>query len=277
MTVSLTASPRTKTRHTVMPLTNLAINKAPLQDKPYKLSDEKGLYLLINKVGKYWRYDYRFEGKRKTMALGIYPEISLATARAKHRAARTLLVEALTDPSQNRKAQKAASLDRAANSFEVIANEWFLKFEPNWVPSHSSKIISRLKRDIFPWIGSRPITEIGVPELLSTLERIIDRGATETAHRAMQNCGQIFRYAIVTGRAARDITADMRGAIPPTKQRHHPTITDVKAIGPLLRAIDGYSGSFVTKCALRLAPLVFVRPGELRKAEWAEFNLDEAE
>ncbi|MEB0165111.1 tyrosine-type recombinase/integrase, partial [Glaciimonas sp. CA11.2] len=155
--------------------------------------------------------------------------------------------------------------------------EWFSKYAPNWVASHSDKIIRRLERDIFPWLGSRPISEISAPELLDVLRRIEKRGAIETAHRAHQNCGQIFRYAIATGRAERDPSGDLKGAIPPSKEKHHPSITEPKAVGELLRCIGGYTGSFVTKCALQLAPLLFVRPGELRKAEWSEINLDTAE
>jgi integrase len=181
------------------------------------------------------------------------------------------------DPSAEKKARKAAKVVEATSSFEVVAREWFAKFAPAWAASHSEKIIRRLERDIFPWIGGRAVGEISAPELLSVLRRIESRGAIETAHRAHQNCGQILRYAIATGRAERDICADLRGAIPPSKEKHHPSITDPAAVGGLLRAIDSYTGSFVTKCALRLAPLVFVRPGELRHAEWSEINLDAAE
>lgn len=259
-----------------MPLTDTAIRNAKALDKPRKLADEKGLYLLINQAGKYWRFDYRFNNKRKTLAIGVYPDITLAAAREKRDAARTLLAHDV-DPSENRKAQKAALANRAASSFETVAREWFAKFSPNWVASHSSKILLRLENDVFPWLGERPIAEITAPELLTCLRRVENRGAIETAHRVLQNCGQIFRYAVATGRATRDPCGDLRGALPPVKQRHHPSITDPKEIGKLLRAISDYQGSFITKCALILAPLVFVRPGELRKAEWSEFNLDAAE
>jgi integrase len=171
----------------------------------------------------------------------------------------------------------AAKVERAGNSFEVIAREWFAKQSATWTENHGSRIIQRLERDVFPWIGGRPIAEITAPDLLAVLRRIESRGAVETAHRAHQNCGQVFRYAIATGRAERDPSPDLKGALPPVKQTHHAAITDPKAIGELLRAIDDYHGHFVTKCALRLAPLFFVRPGELRKAEWIEFDLDKAE
>jgi integrase len=159
----------------------------------------------------------------------------------------------------------------------VIAREWFAKQSPTWVASHADKIIRRLERDVFPWLGKRPIADITAKELLATVNRIADRGAAETAHRALQNCGQVFRYAIVTGRAERNPATDLRGALPSAKEGHHAAILEPAAIGALLRAIEGYEGGFVTRCALRLAPLVFVRPGELRNAEWAEIDLDAAE
>lgn len=222
-----------------MPLTDTAIRNAKAKDKPYKLADEKGLYLLINQAGKYWRLDYRFEGKRKTLALGVYPDVSLKDARERRDEARKQIAAGI-DPSAQRKATKTAQAD----TFEAVAREWFEKFAPSWVDSHSEKIIRRLERDIFPWLGSRSVRELAAPELLSALRRIEERGAIETAHRAHQNCGQIFRYAIATGRADRDIAADLRGALPPVKERHHASIIEPKAIGGLLRAIESYQGSF---------------------------------
>lgn len=261
-----------------MPLTDTAVRNAKPKEKAYKLADEKGLFLLVHTNGsKYWRFKYRFDGKEKLLALGVYPDVSLKDARDKRDSARKQLAVDKIDPGHHRKAHKTARAASAANSFEVVAREWFAKYSPNWVKSHSDKILRRLERDIFPWIGNRAISEISAPELLTTLRRIESRGAIETAHRAHQNCGQIFRYAIATGRAGRDITYDLRRAIPPAKAKHHASIVDPKAIGGLLRAIDGYQGSLITKCALKLAPLSFVRPGELRKAEWTEFNLDVAE
>jgi integrase len=260
-----------------MPLTNTEIRNAKPAKKPIKLFDGGGLFLLIAPAGgKWWRLKYRFGGKEKLLSLGTYPEVSLSEAREKRDQARKLLA-ANVDPGENRKAQKAAKTDSDANSFEVIAREWFGKFSPVWADSHADKIIRRLERDVFPWIGKQPISDITAPALLATMRRIENRGAVETAHRALQNCSQIFRYAIATGRATRDPGADLRGALPPSKGKHHASITDPKAIGELLRAIAGYQGSLITKCALQLAPLFFVRPGELRKAEWAEFNFDTAE
>ncbi|MDZ4202793.1 MAG: integrase arm-type DNA-binding domain-containing protein [Gallionella sp.] len=260
-----------------MPLTDTAIKNAKPGAKPIKLSDEKGLFLLLSPVGgKWWRLKYRFGGKEKLLSMGTYPEVSLKEARQRRDDARKLLADGV-DPGENRKAVKASITERAGNSFEVIAREWYAKNSPSWAENHGTRILQRFERDLFPWIGGRPIAGITAPELLAVLRRIEDRGAVETAHRAHQNCGQVFRYAIATGRAERDPSPDLKGALPPVKQTHHAAITDPKAIGALLRAIDDYQGQFVTKCALRLAPLVFVRPGELRKAEWVEFDLDKSE
>lgn len=259
-----------------MPLTDTAVRNAKPKDKPYKLSDEKGLYLLINKAGKYFRYDYRFGGKRKTLALGVYPRVTLKKARETHEEAQKLLKNGI-DPQQYKKETKAMRIEQAANSFEAVAREWFTKNKHIWTAGHSRTIISRLDNNVFPWLGPRPIAEIASPVLLSVLRRIEDRGAVETAHRVKQICGQVFRYAIATGRAERDPSTDLRGALPPTKPQHMATITDPKKIGELLRAIDGYEGHMITRCALRLAPLVFVRPGELRHAEWDEINYEQSE
>ncbi|MBP7610155.1 MAG: tyrosine-type recombinase/integrase [Steroidobacteraceae bacterium] len=260
-----------------MALSDTAIRNAKPASRPIKLFDERGLFLLISPAGgKWWRFRYRFGGKHKTLSMGVYPDVSLRDARERRDAARKLLAHEV-DPGEQRKAVKAAKTERAGNSFEVIGREWFAKYSPNWAAGHSDKILRRLERDIFPWLGGRPIAEIAAFELLATLRRIESRGAIETAHRAQQNCSQVFRYAVATGRAERDPTADLRGALTPVKERHHASITDPKRVGELMRAIDGYRGSFITKCALRLAPLVFVRPGELRKAEWVECDLDGAE
>jgi integrase len=259
-----------------MSLTDPAIRNAKPGEKPIKLADEKGLYLLIVPAGgKWWRLDYRFAGKRKTLSMGTYPEVSLKEARDKRDDARKQLAQGI-DPGETRKAMKAAQ-SAEADTFEVVAREWHTKFSPTWTPEHGERIIRRFERDVFPWMGKRPIREITAPELLAALRRIESRGALDTAHRAHQNCGQVFRYAVATGRADRDPSGDLRGALPPVRDKHHASITDPKGIGELLRAIDDYRGSFVTQCAMRLAPLVFVRPGELRSAEWSEFDFDKAE
>jgi integrase len=260
-----------------MPLTDIAVRNSKPELKPRKLADEKGLFLLIHSNGsKYWRMKYRFGGKEKLLALGVYPDVSLAQARQRRDDARKLLANQV-DPGVYKQEAKRASREMAMNSFEAVGREWYAKHSPNWAATHGSKIIRRLERDIFPWIGSWPIMDITPYVLLTTLRRIESRGALETAHRALQNCSQVFRYAVATGRAERDPSGDLRGALPPAKGRHHASITDPVAIGELMRLLEGYQGSFVTKCALQLAPLLFVRPGELRRAEWSEINLDKAE
>ena len=263
-----------------MPLTQLQVKNAKIINKPLKVSDGGGLFLLVKssnpKDSKYWRLAYRFAGKQKTLALGVYPAVSLALARDRRDKARSLLVNGI-DPSNTKKAKKIAIRAMEENSFEIVAREWFMGRRHNWKENHSSKIITRLEKDIFPWLGTCPVGEITAPELLIAIRRIESRGALETAHRTLSYCGQIFRYSIATGRATRDTAADLRGALPPVKEKHHASITDPKLIGKLLHNIDGYQGSFVTRCALQISPLVFLRPGELRKAEWVEIDLDKAE
>lgn len=273
LTVLMTVQPNRTQEDTVMPLTDTAIRNAKPGSKQYKLSDEKGMYLLVNKAGKYFRLDYRFDEKRKTLALGVYPDVSLKKARQKRDDARSMIADGV-DPAQHRKNEKASKKDLAANSFEAVAREWFGKNLHTWTEGHSRTIISRLENNIFPWLGSCPIAEVTPQELLKSLRRIESRGALETAHRVLQICSKIFRYAIATQRAKRDPAADLRGALPPTKPKHMATITDPKKIGALLRAIDDYEGHPTTICALKLAPLVFVRPGELRHAEWQEINFE---
>jgi integrase len=259
-----------------MPLSDPAIKKSKPQAKPYKLSDEKGLYLLVNAAGKYWRMDYRFDGKRKTAALGVYPDVSLARAREKRDEARKLIADCI-DPGELRKSTKTMNKERAANSFEAVAREWFTKHLADKAETHRDKVIRRLEKDVFPWLGGRPVAELTAPEVLATIRRIESRGAVDTSHRVLQSCGQIFRYAVATGRAERDPTSDLRGALTAVKTTHLAAITEPKAVAELLRAIDGFRGSFQVQCALRLAPLLFVRPGELRKAKWTDFDLEQAE
>lgn len=260
-----------------MPLTDTACKNAKTRENgsPAKYSDEKGMHLLVSKAGKYWRLDYRFNDKRKTLALGIYPNISLKEARDKRDEARRLLNEGI-DPSEHRKLMKTSNRLNAESSFESIAREWFAKFKPKWTDGHASRIIRRLEQNIFPWLGTRPIMDIKPLELLSALQRIEKRDAIETAHRAKQSCAQVFQYAIATGRADRNPAADLNGAIAPAIKSSFATITDPSRIAELLRAIDGYRGTFITQCALKLAPLLFVRPGELRQAEWREIDLKES-
>ncbi len=260
-----------------MLLTDTKVRTAKPKEKAYKLSDGRGLYLLVHPNGsKYWRFKYQFNRKEKLLALGVYPDITLAKARERREQSRKLVANG-TDPGLLKQLTKRSKVLAGENSFEPVAREWYAKFSSRWTPVHGERILRRLEVDIFPWIGKRPISEIMAPEILAALRRIENRGAIETAHRAHQNVSQVFRYAIATGRAERDPSADLRGALEPVKKRHLASITDPKAIGDLLRAINDYKGFFVTKCALRLAPLVFVRPGELRKAEWKEINFENAE
>jgi len=260
-----------------MPLSDTAVRTAKPADKPYKLPDEKGLFLLVHPNGsKYWRQKYRFGGKEKLLSLGVYPDTGLKDARQRRDAARKLLADGV-DPGEHRKAAKAVKVERAANSFEVIGREWFEKNRETWAPSHADKIIKRLENDVFPWLGGKAIAEITAPDVLAVLRRIEGRGTLDTAHRAGGNCSQIFRYAIATGRAVRDPVPDLRGALPPARGGNFAAITEPAKVAELLRAIDAFSGTFVVRAALLLSPLLFVRPGELRRAEWADFDLDKAE
>ncbi|WP_321934420.1 tyrosine-type recombinase/integrase [Paraburkholderia sp. J8-2] len=260
-----------------MALTDTTVRTARPGEKSRKLFDSGGLFLFVTPSGgKLWRLKYRFGGKEKLLALGAYPEVSLKTARERRDAAREHLAHDV-DPGEHRKAEKAATVASTANSFEVIAREWFARFEPTWAETHSSKIIQRLEKDVFPWLGARPVAEINAPELLTVLRRIEGRGALDTALRTKQNCGQIFRYAVATGRAERDPSGDLRGALAPVRHENFAAITDPREVAELLRAIEAFRGTLIVKCALQLAPMLFVRPGELRTAEWTAFDLDKAE
>ncbi len=278
-------------RHLIPSDATIRATKA--KDKPYRLNDGDGLYLLIRpegtpKGGWWWRLDYSITGRRKTLSLGTYPDTGLQLARRKADEARKLVEEG-TDPSNVRKAGKAKRAEQReaerrieagiplADSFEAIAREWFEGHKPGWAASHANKVIGRLNNDVFPWIGAQPITEIKAPEVLTLVRRIKARGALDTAHRVLQNCGQVFRYAVAEGRADRDPTGDLRGALPSVRGKHFASITAPAAVGELLRAIDGFRGTYTVKYALLLAPMLFVRPGELRKAEWADIDLDKAE
>lgn len=260
-----------------MPLTDTSIKNAKPRSKPWRAFDGGGLYLEISPAGgKWWRLKYRFGGKEKRLSLGVYPEVSLKEARGRRDSARKLLADGV-DPGVNRKAINSARSDRAANSFEVVAREFYAKYSPTWAPSHASRIGRVFERDIFPWMGARPIAEITAPELLAVVRRIESRGALETAHRALGNCSQVFRYGVATGRCERDPSGDLRGALPPFKGKHFAATTDPAKLAELLRAMEDYRGMPAVCSALRLAPLVFVRPGELRKAEWKDIDLDAEE
>ncbi|MCK4502252.1 MAG: integrase arm-type DNA-binding domain-containing protein [Desulfuromonadales bacterium] len=246
-------------------LTDARISTAKKKDKPYRLSHGEGLYLIVKTDGaKLWRFDYtRPFGKRNTLSFGKYPEVSLMMAQEKLRGARRQLVKKL-DPAELRK----------PDGFEPVAMEWLKRKEKGWSVSHTATTLARMKNNLFPWIGKRPIREITAIELLVVLQRIEARGAIETAHRCKSIAGQVFRYAVLIGKADRDVSSDLKGALQEVVSVRHPAILDPVAIGQLLRDIDNYRGHFITCSALRLAPLVFQRPGELRFAEWSEFNLD---
>ncbi|HEX7342165.1 MAG TPA: integrase arm-type DNA-binding domain-containing protein [Rhodanobacteraceae bacterium] len=256
-------------------LTNTAIHKAKPADKPKRMFDGGGLYLEVSPAGgKLWRLKYRFMGKEKRLSLGTYPDTSLADARAKRDAARKLLAAGV-DPGEQRKAEKAAGLEAAANSFEVVAREWLAK--QTWVPHYRDKVEAWQAQDVWPYIGKRAISELTAPEFLAVGRRIEERGAIESAHRVLQTCGQVMRYAIATGRADRNPVADLKGALPSPAEHHHAAITKPDELAGLLRAIDDYSGDPVTRAALKLSALLFVRPGELRHAEWQEIDMDAGE
>ena len=258
-------------------LTEARIRAAKPQHAAYKLADTRGLHLLITSAGgRLWRFRYRYAGRENTLGLGPYPEITLQEARDRREDLRRMLKHGV-DPSAERKAAKAATADRAANSFEVVAREWYGKNKDAWARTHAARILRRFERDVFPWMGGIPVAAVSPPELLAVLRRIESRGRIETAHRALSNCGQVLRYAVATGRAERDPSADLRGALPPAKGEHFATTTDPARVGALLNAVDGYKATPVVRAALRLAPLVFVRPGELRHARWADIDLDAAE
>jgi integrase len=260
-----------------VPLTDKAIKNAKPRKKRVRLFDERALYLELSpKGGKWWRLKYRFDGKEKRLSLGVYPDVGLKAARDRRDAARKLLSDGI-DPAAHRVAVSQARAEGAANSFEVVGREWHAKFSPGWAESHAVRVERVLERDIYPWIGGRPIAEVTPPELLSVIQRIEGRGALETAHRALGNCSQVFRYAVATGRLKSDPSRDLRGALPPFKGKHLAATTEPKRLAEILRAMDGYQGTFPVICAMRLAPLVFVRPGELRKAEWKDIDLDAAE
>lgn len=263
-----------------MKLTDAKLRSLKATGKTQKFSDEGGLYLHLSPSGgKLWRLAYRFGGKQKTLALGQYPAVSLVEARKRREEARELLARGI-DPGEakkERKAAAAAAVLAQAMTYEVVAREWFAKHAPGWTASNRDRILARQERDVFPLLGSRPIREITAPDVLAVARRIEERGAVDSAHRAMQDCSRIFLYAVASGRADVDPVASLRGALSPIRSQSYASIREPQAIGALLRDIDAYKGNVIVRAALRLAPYVFVRPGELRKAEWAEIDLDRAE
>jgi len=259
-----------------MPLTDIQVRNANAGEKQYRLADSGGMYLEVRpNGGRYWRLKFRFAGKEKALTLGVYPGVSLKEARAKRDAAKKLLADGV-DPSMAKQAAKRSLRLNAENSFDAIAREWHAKYASTWSEGHGARLLRRLEVDAFPWIGEKPPADLTPPDVLGVLQRVEKRGALETAHRLRENISQVLRYAVATGRAARDITVDLRGALPPVQKRHYAALTDPVKVAELLRAIDGYSGTLSVSSALRLAPLLFQRPGELRNATWSEFDLDKA-
>ena len=268
----------------IAPLTDIQVKNAKPQDKDITLFDGGGLYLLIGKqkydatgkslpASKLWRMKYRYDGKERLLSFGAYPTLSLADARQRREDAKKLLANGV-DPGEMKKSLKQARVELEENSFEIVAREWHSKFSGQWSAGHAGTIMDRLTRDVFPWLGAKPVSEVKPVDILAVLRRVEGRGALETAHRIRTICGQVLRYAVATGRAERDAAADLRGALPPVQERHHAALTDPKEVADLLRAIDGFKGTFHVKCALKLAPMLFVRPGELRQMEWAEIDFE---
>lgn len=260
-----------------MALTDTALRNAKPREKAYKLYDEKGLFLIVNpNGGMWWRFKYYFEDKEKTLSLGTYPEIKLKGARERRDQAREQVANGI-DPSQNRKAEKQAKSGDSLNCFEAVAREWMATKMQNKSEGYRSNVLRRFELYLFPWIGKRPISDINAPELLDVVRRIEKLNKVETAYRTLQATGQVFRYAVQTGRALRDVTSDLRGALTPSVTKHMPAFTEPQQVAELMRAIEGFTGTITVQTALRLAPLVFVRPSELRKAKWADIDLDNAE
>jgi integrase len=256
-----------------MPLTDTEVRTAKILDKPYKLADERGLYLLVNPSGsRLWRFKYRITGVEKLLALGSYPDTSLQKARAKRDAARMMLADG-GDPGAKRKAEKHAQTD----TFAAVAEEWLETKRATLTDSTWQRDRDQLVKIVGPHLGKKPIAAIEAPDLLAVLRGLEKRGVNDTAHRVRAVCGRVFRYAIATGRARRDISADLKGALAPKGTVSYAAITDPRRVGELLRAIAGYDGQWTTDAALRISPYVFVRPGELRGAEWSEISFERAE
>jgi integrase len=252
-------------------LSDTKIRSAKPGEKPCKLTDEKAMHLLVMPNGsKLWRFAYRYGDKQKLISLGAYPEVSLAAARERRDEARKLLAAGI-DPSAKRKAEKLAQAD----TFKAVAEEFLASRKDTLTPAHHARVRARIAR-FYPVVGDKPVGAITATDLLPVLQAIERAGMGETAARARTDAGKVLRYAVATGRATHDPTAALRGALAPVKGGHHAAVTEPKAFGALLRAIDGYEGEPVTRAALRLLPLVFVRPGELRHAQWSEIDLDAA-
>ena len=260
-----------------MKLTDLFLRNVKATGQVQKHFDGGSLYLFVSPAGgKSWRMAYRSEGKQKTLTFGPYPLISLREAREKRDEAKKLLLQGV-DPGVHKKARKAARIADSQNSFEVVAREWFALISPQWVETHRRHTLGYLEKDIFPLLGESPVNEVTAQKLLEALRRIEGRDAPSAARKMRQTCGQIFRYAVATGRAEYDPSSGLKDALSPRRSINFASIVDPQAIGALLRDIDAYAGNTIVRAALRIAPYVFVRPGELRRAEWTEINFKEAE
>jgi integrase len=257
-------------------LTDTAIRQAKPRVKSYKLADGCGLFLLVQPDGKkYWRMKYRYFGKEKLLAVGVYPDKSLKAARQDAKTARDLLA-AGTDPSEMKRQEKLARTVAAGNSFENVADEWFNREAPHWSATHKTRTLGLIKNNLSRWMGARPIGEITAPELLAVLRKTESKGTLETAKRALQTAGQVFRFAVVTGRAERDPSQDLKGALATPKVKHFSAITNPVELGKLMLAMDGYTGTPEVKGALQLSALLFQRPGEIQRMEWAEVDWQQA-
>lgn len=255
-------------------LTGAKIKNTKPKEKPFKLAAGRGLHLLVKPDGsKHWQFRFRFDGKENTIAIGRYPEVSLANAEKQATSTHELLANGI-NPSENKKATKESKSGALANSFEVLAREWAKSYFTNKTESHQERTMRRLELYIFPWLGSKAISEITAPQILEAVKRIENLNKLETAHRTLQATSQVFRHAVQTGRALRDPCVDLRGALPATVVKHMASFTEPKQIAELLRAIDGFTGGFTVQTALRLSPLVFTRPSELRTARWADIDLE---
>lgn len=261
-----------------MPLGDTFVRQVKPLGKPAgeSYADGGGMYLLVKSSGKYWRMDYRFGGKRKTLAFGVYPAVTLAQARRRRDEAKALLATG-QDPSEAKREEKITKQIASGNTFEKIAEQWLKATAADRKPNTNVKIESWLSKDVLPLIGKQSITLLGPRDVLAVARRIEERGAIETSKRVVQICGQIFRFAVAEGSADRDVTQDLKGALQKAEKRHYAAITEPNQLAPLLRAMDGYMGHIYSRTALRLTPLLFVRPGELRTAEWSEVDFDSAE
>jgi len=243
---------------------------APAGDKH---TDGQALYLLVNATGKYWRMNYRFNGKQKTLAFGVYPSTSLANARKARDKARELIAGG-SDPMTAKRADKAANLTAGENTFKVIAMEWHNLKKDCWSVVHTNTTLERMEKNLFPWLGAKPVTEIEAPELLTTLRRIEARGAIDTTKRVRSIASSVFTYAIATGRASTNPAANLGEALKSTVKGHHPAVTEPKRFAQMLRDMHAYSGSTITRAILQIHALTFQRPNEVREAAWSEIDLE---